>query len=113
MLLAAGERYGDAQLLAGLKRTMQPADFEHIGGALLSELGRTAPSDPFSFAKFVTGYKKLSDPAKNVLFSPQHRADIEAIFGMGKHLRQGAGGEQHVAFVQRAAADVRGAQTSC
>ena len=86
LLRAAGERHGDAQLLAGLKRTMQPADFEHIGGALLSELGRTAPSDPFSFAKFVTGYKKLSDPAKNVLFSPSHRADIEAIFGMGKHL---------------------------
>ena len=86
LLRAAGERHGDAQLLAGLKRTMQPADFEHIGGALLSELGRTAPTDPFSFAKFVTGYKKLSDPAKAVLFSPQHRADIEQIFGMGKHL---------------------------
>ena len=86
LLKATKEIGGDIPLLAGLKAKMSPTDFQHIGGAVLGELGRRAPDEPFSFARFVTGYSKLSNQAKGILFSPSHRKDLDDLFGAGQHL---------------------------
>jgi hypothetical protein len=77
LLGATKEKGDDIRLLAQLRHSMSPQEFEVIGGTLLHELGMT--TGDFSLARFVTNWKKTSDRAKRVLFSPQHLANINAI----------------------------------
>lgn len=88
LLGAAKERGGDLRLLAQLRRSMPQADFNHIGGQLLYELGHSPKTNEFSLAQFVTGWDKLSPRARQILFDPQHLRDIEEIVGMGQHIKR-------------------------
>jgi hypothetical protein len=87
LLGAAKEKGGNVQLLAQLRNSMAPQDFQQIGGTLLGELGHNAATDKFSLAQFVTNWSKISAPAKAVLFSPQHQRDIDDIMQMGQHIK--------------------------
>lgn len=87
LLRATTEKGGNVRLLSQLKRSMDPADFDVIGGQLLHELGHSNATNSFSLAKFVTDWTKVSDGAKRALFDPQHLRNIEAIAGMGEHVK--------------------------
>lgn len=88
LLGAASKNAANVQVLADLKKSMNPADFQNIGGVLLHELGQNSSTGEFSLAKFVTGMNDLSPRAKGILFSPQHLKDIENIAGMGEHIKR-------------------------
>jgi hypothetical protein len=87
LLNATKEKGGNVALLAQLKRTMNPHDFQVIGGQLLHELGHNNSTGGFSLAKFVTGWDKTADHAKSILFSPQHLQNINDIVGLGSHIK--------------------------
>lgn len=87
LLKAANEKGGDLRLLAQLRNTMSPSAFQNVAGTLLSELGHNNSTGEFSLAKFATGWDKVSDNAKRILFSPQHLSQLEEIFGLGQHLK--------------------------
>jgi hypothetical protein len=72
LLGGAKEKGGNLALLAQLRNSMSPSDFQQVGGTLLTELGHNNATGEFSLAKFVTNWDKVSDRAKAVLFSPQH-----------------------------------------
>lgn len=87
LLGAAREKGGDIRLLAQLRGSMRPADYQQVGGMLLTELGHQNATGEFSLSKFVTNWDKVSDRAKGVLFSPQHLRNIEDIAEMGTHIK--------------------------
>jgi hypothetical protein len=87
LLGAAKEKGGDLRLLAQLRGSMPPADFQQVGGVLLAELGHNSATGRFSLSQFVTNWDKVSDRAKGILFSPQHLRNIEDIAGMGAHIK--------------------------
>lgn len=87
LLGAAKEKGGDLRLLAQLRHSMPAADFNHIGGQLLYELGHSAKTGDFSLAQFATRWEGISDRAKQIMFDPQHLRDIENIVGMGQHIK--------------------------
>jgi hypothetical protein len=84
---AARDKGGDVRLLAQLRQSMQPAEFQQVGGTILAELGANRASGEFNLAQFVTNWNKLGDRAKSVLFSPQSRAAIDDIAQMGSHIK--------------------------
>ena len=84
---AAKEKGGDIKLLAQLKQSMSPQEFEQVGGTLLNELGYNKAIDEFSLAKFVTNWNDISDRAKALLFQPKHLHDIEETANLGKHVK--------------------------
>lgn len=86
ILGAASEKGGNLKLLAQLRNSMTPKDFEQVGGVLLNELGHGRGGKEFSLQSFATDWGKLSDRAKAVMFSPSHLADINDIVGLTKHL---------------------------
>jgi hypothetical protein len=63
LLGSSKEKGGNLRLLAQLRNSMQPADFNAIGGVLLHELGHNNSTGEFSLAKFATGWDKVSDRA--------------------------------------------------
>ena len=87
LLGAAKEKSGNVPLLAQLRQSMPRQDFEIIGGTLLHELGQNNATGEFSLAQFVTNWNKLSDRATGVLFSPQHRQNIDDIINLGSHIK--------------------------
>jgi hypothetical protein len=87
LLRASKERSGDVKLLAQLKASMHPQEFQVVGGQLLHELGESHATSDFSLGKFVTNWNKVSSGAKRVLFSPQHLQNINDIVGMGEHIK--------------------------
>src|SRR5262249_54539724 len=87
LLQAAEEQGGGTRLLAQLQRSMPAAEFQHIGGQLLYELGHQPATGEFSLAKFVTEFEKLSPRARGILFEPNHLRDIENIVQMGRHIK--------------------------
>lgn len=88
LLNAAKEKGGNAALLAQLKKSMDPQDFQAIGAQLLHELGHNPATGEFSLAKFATGLGKTSEGARRILFDPKHKADIEDIAGLGMHIKK-------------------------
>jgi hypothetical protein len=87
LLGSANEKGGNVKLLAQLRGSMKPDDFNQVGGILLTELGHNNASGEFSLSKFVTNWDKVSDRAKSILFSPQHLKNIEDIAEMGAHVK--------------------------
>jgi hypothetical protein len=85
---AASEKGGNLKLLAQLRSTMSPSEFSVVGGQILHELGHNNATGEFSLSKFATSFDKLSDGAKNILFSPKHAKDIEDIAGLGSHIKK-------------------------
>lgn len=84
---AAQDKTGNVRLLAQLKQSMPKEDFDHISGVALSELGHNASTGKFSLNQFATKWDKLGDRAKNVMFSPEHKAALDSIAGLGRHLK--------------------------
>lgn len=87
LLGAAKEKGGNVRLLAQLRNSMPRQDFEQIGGVLLHELGHNNATGQFSLAQFTTAWNKVSDNAKNILFSPAHLQHIEDIAQLGSHVK--------------------------
>jgi hypothetical protein len=90
LLGATREKGGDVRLLAQLKAKMPPREFEQIGGMVLNELGANpsrVEGKDFSLGKFVTEWNKLGDPAKRILFDPQHLQNLNDIMQMGGHIK--------------------------
>jgi hypothetical protein len=87
LLGSSREKGGNVRLLAQLRGSMQPADFQQIGGVLLTELGHNNATGRFSLSQFTTNWDKVSDRAKSILFSPQHLQNIEDIAEMGGHIK--------------------------
>lgn len=84
---AAQDKTGNVKLLAQLRNSMPTEDFEQIAGTALSELGHSNATGKFSLNQFVTKWDKLGDRAKSVLFSPQHKADLDSIVSIGRKLK--------------------------
>jgi hypothetical protein len=87
LLSAAGERRGNARLLAQLRSSMPRDEFNMISGLLLHELGTAATGD-FSLQRFATGWNRdVSDAAKRIMFSPQHQRAIDDIVNLAGHIK--------------------------
>src|SRR6185312_11589185 len=87
-LLSAGkENGGNLALLAQIKGSVPKTDFERISGTLLDELGHNTSTGKFSLNQFTSGWDKLSDSAKGILFSPDHQKWIDDIAQMGRHIK--------------------------
>lgn len=85
---AAKEKSGNIQLLGEVKRLMNPASFDQLSGVLLHELGLAEGQvGEFSLARFTTNWNKMSSQAKALMFSQQHREQIENIVNLGEHLK--------------------------
>jgi hypothetical protein len=85
---AAQDKTGNARLLAQLRSQMPKEDFEQIVGVGLSELGHNPATGQFSLAKFGTGYRKLGDTAKSILFpDPAHRQALDSIANLDAVLK--------------------------
>lgn len=89
----ANDKTGDVRTLAQLSRTMPKEDFQHISGVALSELGHNPTTGEFSLAKFASGWEKMGDRAKAVMFPDQgHRTFLNDIAALGQKLK---GGDQY------------------
>jgi hypothetical protein len=88
LLRSAKEKSGgNVQLLAQLRQSMTPQEFEPIGGTLLSEMmGRKGE---FSLTNFSNSWNDLSKGAKGALFDPAHVRDIDSIAEMASHIKVG------------------------
>lgn len=85
---AARNRGGNARLLMQLRQQMPKRDFEEITALGLSELGHNTATDSFSLSQFATGWNKLSDSAKSILFAdPTHRKALDDISKLGGFLK--------------------------
>lgn len=87
LLGAAKEKGGNLPLLQQLRQSMKPEDFSRVGGTLLGELGHNASTGEFSLNQFVTNWNKVSDGAKQTMFSPQHLSNINDIVQLGTHAK--------------------------
>lgn len=89
----ANDRTGDVRTLAQLSRSMPPEDFQQISGVALSELGHNQSTGDFSLAKFSSGWEKMGDRAKAIMFPDQsHRTFLDNIAQLGQKLK---GGDQY------------------
>lgn len=93
IISAAQEKTGNVRLLAQLRHSMPKEDFNQISGVAISELGHSPATGEFSLGKFVTGWGKMSDRAKALLFpDAQHRQMLDNISNLGQKLK---GGDQY------------------
>lgn len=76
---AAPGKAGDLDLLTRASRSVPPQDWDEISRGFVSNLGRDATDDSFSTSRFLTGYSKISDKAKDILFNqnPQLRTNLD------------------------------------
>lgn len=88
LLGASRESSGNVRLLAQMRRTMNPDEFEQIGGLVLHEAGHAPHLGDFSLARFTTEWGKVSEGAKRVLFSPEHVRNLDDIASLGTHIKQ-------------------------
>lgn len=78
---------GDINLLAQARKAMQPTEWNEISSAVLARIGRDAEGS-FSPDRFVTGWGKLSDAGKGLLFSGEHRAALNDIAKVSSRFKQ-------------------------
>lgn len=86
VLNSTKEKGGFLTQLQVIKKSLPPKDFERISGLIMSELGKNVSGD-FTFAQFVRQWRAMSDPAKALLFSPQHRGWIDNIAQLAEHVK--------------------------
>jgi hypothetical protein len=89
---AAQAKTGNVKLLAQLRGSMKPQEFEQIAGVALAELGHRPSTGEFSLNQFSTGWDKMAPQAKGLLFKPEHRRFLEEIATLSKQLK---GGDQY------------------
>lgn len=92
LLGASRETSGNVRLLAQLRQSMPQDEFQQIGGLLLHEVGHMPSTGEFSLSKFATGWDKVSEGAKRVLFTPEHVRNLDDIAAMGMHIKQATTG---------------------
>ena len=81
---------GDEKRLAAARSVMNPAEWQEVTGAVISNLGRGS-DNAFSPETFITGYGKLSDAGKDVLFGPASnplRQNLEDITTIARTVKQ-------------------------
>lgn len=81
------DKTGNVKLLSQLRASMPSEDFQQIGAVALGELGHNASTGKFSINQFATGWEKMGDRAKSVMFSPEHRKALDDIAQLGRHLK--------------------------
>ena len=84
---SAQDKTGNVKLLAQLRATMPAEDFQQVAGTALSELGHNPATGKFSLNQFATQWEKMSDRAKGVLFSQQHKQHLDNIAQLGRQLK--------------------------
>lgn len=80
----------DAKLLSQVRKAVSPTEWNEIGSAVISKLGRDAEGN-FTPDRFATAWGKLSEQGKSLLFSKEHRSalnDISTISSRFKRLNQ-------------------------
>lgn len=89
--LAGGK--GNEQLLETLARTLRPEEMGEIASSIISELGRPVASARgvtqkigFSVSSFLTNWQKMSDRAKALLFSGEHRQALDDVVRINSRL---------------------------
>lgn len=86
VIAAAQDKTGNARLIAQLRQTMPPEEFQKIGGVALAELGESATG--FSLAHFSTKWDKLGDRARDLLFVDRnHRRMLDDIARLGREFK--------------------------
>ena len=75
---------GNEQLLATLRRTLQPEEMGEIASSIIAELGRPVGSARgmtqelnFSVGSFMTKWENMSPRAKELLFAGEHRQSLD------------------------------------
>lgn len=90
LINAANNKGGDVAMLARLRARMPTDEFDQVSGGILGELGKT--NKGFSLNEFYKNWGtddvpgRLSQSAKNVLFTKEHQGFLDNIAQMGKHL---------------------------
>lgn len=78
---------GDINLLSQAKKAMQPQEWNELASGVLVRIGRDAEG-AFSPDRFVTGWGKLSDAGKGMLFTGEHRAALNDIAKVSSRFKQ-------------------------
>jgi hypothetical protein len=104
---ASGTGRADIEALSKARKVMDPADWNEFASGVVGRLGRDAEGN-FSPDRFVTGYGKLTDAGKSLLFRSggrgdlaQHLDDIATVSSRFKDLQKYAnpsGTAQNVGF---------------
>ncbi|MBN8968938.1 MAG: hypothetical protein J0G95_10810 [Rhizobiales bacterium] len=84
---AGSNSRGDITLLSQAKKAMKPDEWNEVASAVLSRIGRDAEGN-FSPDRFVTGWGKLSDAGRGMLFSGEHRAALNDIAKVSSRFKQ-------------------------
>lgn len=78
---------GDGRRLAVMMRNLEPDEQADVAATLASQLGRDAPSEPFSAAKFITHAKALSPSARRTIFGPQGAQAVDDLMALSRAAR--------------------------
>lgn len=78
---------GDVSLLAQARKAMKPDEWNEVASAVLARIGRDAEG-AFSPDRFVTGWGKLSEAGKGLLYSGEHRAALNDIAKVSSRFKQ-------------------------
>lgn len=77
----------DINLLHQARKAMKPEEWSELASGVLSRIGRDAEG-AFSPDRFVTGWGKLSDAGKAMLFQGEHRAALNDIARVSSRFKQ-------------------------
>lgn len=78
---------GDINLLSQARKAMKPDEWNEVASAVLARIGRDAEG-AFSPDRFVTGWGKLSEAGKGLLYSGEHRAALNDIAKVSSRFKQ-------------------------
>ena len=93
MAMASDGPRADITKLAQARKVMGSSDWDEVASSAISQLGRDV-EDNFSPQRFITGYNKLSDAGKNILFNSTDKAlkahldDINTVSSRFKQLQR-------------------------
>lgn len=82
---------GDGRRLAALMRDLEPSERQDIAASIAQGLGRDAPDQPFSVAKFISQTNKLSPSARRTIFGPDGAQSIDNLRTLSQALKDAGG----------------------
>ena len=84
---AARGNTGNAALLRQLREQLSEPAFNEIAGVGLHELGKSPRTGKFSLESFGTNWRRMSDDAKEAMFSPEHRKRLDRFAALDEVLK--------------------------
>jgi hypothetical protein len=82
-----GMAQNDGRRLAALMRDLEPGERQDIAATFAQSLGRDAPDEPFSAAKFLIQTRKLSPSARRTIFGPDGAQSIQNLRTLSQALK--------------------------